>query len=38
MSREEPFVEDEKGEAPVIWSNPITITVLPAETKQDAPK
>jgi hypothetical protein len=27
VSRKEPFVKDEKGESPVIWSNPITITI-----------
>jgi hypothetical protein len=27
VSRREPFVKDEKGEPPVIWSNPITITI-----------
>jgi hypothetical protein len=27
VSRKEPFVKDEKGEPPVIWSNPITITI-----------
>jgi hypothetical protein len=27
VSRPEPFVKDEKGEHPVIWSNPITITI-----------
>jgi hypothetical protein len=27
VSRKEPFVKDEKGEPPVVWSNPITITI-----------
>jgi hypothetical protein len=27
VSRPEPFVKDEKGAPPVIWSNPITITI-----------
>jgi hypothetical protein len=27
VSRPEPFVEDEKGESPVIWSNSITIQI-----------
>jgi hypothetical protein len=28
VSRHEPFVKDEKGESPVIWSNPITIQIF----------
>ena len=28
VSRKEPFVKDEKGGSPVIWSNPITITIF----------
>jgi hypothetical protein len=28
VSRPEPFVKDEKGEHPVIWSNPITIQIF----------
>ena len=28
MSRQEPFVKDEKGESPIVWSNPITITII----------
>lgn len=27
VSRREPFVKDEKGEAPVVWSNPFTIII-----------
>jgi hypothetical protein len=38
VSRQEPFVKDEKGEPPVIWSNPITITVLAPEPAPDAAK
>jgi hypothetical protein len=28
VSRPEPFVKDDKGEHPVIWSNPITINII----------
>lgn len=28
VSRQEPFVKDEKGESPIVWSNPITITII----------
>jgi Na+-transporting NADH:ubiquinone oxidoreductase subunit NqrC len=28
VSRQVPFVKDEKGESPVVWSNPITITII----------
>jgi len=38
VSRQEPFVKDEKGEPPVVWSNPITITVVAADPTADAPK
>jgi len=38
VSRQEPFVKDEKGEPPVIWSNPITVTVVAADPAPDAPK
>jgi hypothetical protein len=27
VSRKEPFLKDEKGESPVVWSNPITIQI-----------
>lgn len=38
VSRREPFVEDEKGESPLVWSNPITITVVAADTAPAAAK
>ncbi|MGA3345568.1 MAG: hypothetical protein ABSC76_11930 [Terracidiphilus sp.] len=38
VSRQEPFAKDEKGERPVVWSNPITITVLAADPAPDAAK
>lgn len=38
VSREEPFLRDEKGDALVVWSNPITITVVAADTAPDAAK
>lgn len=28
VSRPEPYVKDEKGEPPVVWSNPITINIV----------
>jgi len=38
VSRQEPFVKDEKGEPPVVWSNPITITVVAADPAPEAVK
>jgi hypothetical protein len=38
VSRQEPFVKDEKGEPPVVWSNPITITVVAADPAPEAAK
>jgi len=35
VSRREVFVEDENGKPPVVWSNYLTITVLPAEPASD---
>jgi hypothetical protein len=38
VSRHEPFVRDEKGEPPVVWSNPITIAVVAADPAPEAAK